>query len=448
MNSTKQPSGGVDFSIILKDGCSTISPEIQLQLPLGSSPASYNYCHIPAFGRYYWVSNWKFENRLWTAKCKSDAMASFKSQIGSSNCYVVRSASSYNMRVVDNLYPALAKNTHEAVSIESPFTTDIDSGCYIIGIQGKGSGGNGGAVTYYRATSSGMKALVNYMLSSPASYAVSEISEEFLRCIFNPMQYILSCMWFPFSAPTMNGDISVGWWDVAVDGIARLSTLKWGTNFHFDIPKHPKAASRGQYLNLPPYARYRLEAGPWGIIPLDNFNLMDADSLTCDYKVDLITGTGRLNIQFRDKLVYESIHTTQIGVPIQLGQNMFNQGALMGATVGTINTVKSAVTGDQAGMLVNGLSAIGDAAAVTQSVPSTMGSNGTLSFNNTFAILADFLDIADEDLQSRGRPLCAPRTINSLSGFVMCMDADPVISCSDGELSEIVSYMNSGFFYE
>ena len=115
-----------------------------------------------------------------------DALASFKSQIGSSNCYVARSASSYNLNVVDTFYPALAKNTHEASFIDSnPF--DKNTGSYVIGIQGKGSGGKGGAVTYYVATEAGMKALINYMLSSPSSYQVSEISEELLMCIFNPV---------------------------------------------------------------------------------------------------------------------------------------------------------------------------------------------------------------------------------------------------------------------
>ena len=62
--------------------------------------------------------------------------------------------------------------------------------------------------------------------------------------------------------------------------------------------------------------------------------------------------------------------------------------------------------------------------------------------------MADFLDIADEDIASRGRPLCAPRTISSLAGFVMCEDADPEIPCTDTELREIVSYLNNGFYYE
>ena len=444
INSTKQPTGGSSYNIILKEGCSVNHPTIALDIGLSSSPAALNYCYITEFGRYYWVK-WRFEDRLWIGECNVDPLASFKSQIGSSNCYVARAASSYNLRVVDNFYPALAKNTHEANTITSPFDKE---GSYVVGIQGKGSGGKGGAVTYYRATADGLKTLINYMLADASIYGQSDISDELLKCVFNPLQYIVSCMWFPFSPPVTTGGLSFGWWDASISGINRLSGLEWGANMSFTIPKHPKAATRGQYLNLPPFASYRLEAGQWGVIPLDNFNLLDNTSLSCDYKVDLMTGSGRFNIQYRDKIIYESIHTAQIGVPIQLGQNMFNQGALMGAAGGAVNTVKSSITGDPAGMLVNGLSAIGDAAQLTQSIPSSVGSNGTISFNNVFGIMADFLDIADEDLQSRGRPLCEAKTISSLSGFIQCYDADPAISCSDEELSMIVQYMNNGFFYE
>ena len=94
------------------------------------------------------------------------------------------------------------------------------------------------------------------------------------------------------------------------------------------------------------------------------------------------------------------------------------------------------------------MAAIGNAAAVSVPHTTSSGGNGSLAFNTAFRMIGRFLHIANEDLQSRGRPLCAARTISNLSGFIMCNDADPDISCTDGELSEIVDYMNSGFFYE
>ena len=438
-NSTKQPTGGTSKSVVLKQPTSVLNPVFIIE----GYNLSWNYIQWGV--RYYYVDDIVIvHNNIAEYHCSTDVMATYKSDIGGSSQYILRSASAYNGRIVDNYYPALAQNTHEAETIVSPF--DKSAGCYIIGMQGKGSGGNGGAVTYYKGNASSVKALVNYMLSG--GYEVTEISEELLKCIFNPLQYIVSCMWFPFDVPTMNGDIDCGWWNVENSGLARVSTLEWGTNFTIPIPKHPKTTTRGQYLNLLPYARYLLEAGPWGIIPLDNFNLLDDTSLYCDYKVDLMTGSGRLNIKYRDKLAYQSIYTTQIGVPVQLGQNMLNQGALMGSATGAVNTITSAISGDVGGMLFNGLGAIGNAANATQPLSSSLGSNGTMAFYNGFGILADFLDVADDNIVENGRPLCAVRTISTLSGYMICENADLDTGASPAEKDTIINYLNSGFYYE
>lgn len=440
-NSTKQPSGGVQKTVRLKDGCSVINPVFLLT----GYDLSHNY--VQWGSRYYYIDDIVIVgNELAEYHCSSDPLATFKADIGASSQYILRSASASNGRIVDNYYPTKAQNTHASETITSPF--DKSAGTFVLGIQGKGAAANGGAVTYYAGSAADLKALVNYMLNSPSSYQVSEISEELLTCIFNPIQYIVSCMWFPFGVPVTNGDITVGWWQVTGTGIKPVSTLEWGTNFNISIPKHPKASARGQYLNMPPFSRYRLEAGPWGVIPLDNFNLLDASELTCDYKVDLMTGSGRLNIKFRDRLIYESIHTAQIGVPIQLGQNVLNQGALTGAASGVVNTVKSIATGDIVGELFNGLGAIGDAASLSQPVASMLGSNGTMSFNNVFGIMADFIDVADDNNTENGRPLCEVRTISSLSGYMLCEKADLDTAASPSEKNAIMAAMNGGFYYE
>lgn len=448
VNSTKIPDVSyTELDIILKAGSSAINPAISCDFGQGGNPTGFNYCYIPEFNRYYFVGDWIYDARLWHAQCVADPMASFKTNIGTYHAYILRSASSYNTRVIDNYYPAIAKNTHAANTITSPFVDD-GTGSYVIGIMGRDAGDNGGAVTYYVATPSQMRTLVRFMMQS-VNYDVDDISEHLLMCIFNPLQYIVSCMYFPFIVPRSNiGGVYFGWWTATGTDIGQLAGLKTGSNLTFTIPKHPKAATRGQYLNLPPYSRYKLEAGPWGIIPLDNFNLIDTTSLSVLWNVDLMTGTGRLSVKFRDQLVHETIHTAQIGVPVQLGQNMFNQGALEGAAGGIGSIITNAITGNPAGMLTSGVSAIGDAAKLTQSIPSTLGSNGTMAFNNSFAITADFLDVVDEDITSHGRPLCEARTINTLSGYIMCEDADPAIPCTDQELKTIVNYMNSGFYYE
>ena len=65
---------------------------------------------------------------------------------------------------------------------------------------------------------------------------------------------------------------------------------------------------------------------------------------------------------------------------------------------------------------------------------------------------ADSLDVVElimniEDAQI-GRPLCSAVTISSLSGYILCENADLDVAASPTEKDAILSYMNGGFYYE
>ena len=227
-----------------------------------------------------------------------------------------------------------------------------------------------------------------------------------------------------------------------------LSDPVYTRNVTYPIPKHPQAATRGNYLNMQPYSQYMINAGPWGAIPIDNKQLLDETALSCVMNIDLMTGTGRLSIVGKNSLVYIEDHVAQIGVPVQLGQNMLNQGALFNGIGSVVGTIGSAVGLHPGSMLTNGLAAIYDLASLTQAQPVSVSSNGSMAFNTLFNIVGRFLTIVDEDRASRGRPLCQPRQISGLSGYILCEDADPQIPCTSQELAQIVSYMNNGFYYE
>lgn len=452
LNSTKQPTGGTSFLIDLKAGSSIIGPTIKLDVGQDGNPTGYNYCYIAEFNRYYWVSNWQWENRLWTAECRVDSLASQKAGIGSYRAYVTRAASSYDGDIIDTYYPAKAEITElrEDVTIAPDFTQNIDNGFFVIGVQGKSASHNGGAVTYYAVKPAAVTAITDYLLD-PQNYNIMDIEEDLLKCIFNPMQFIVSCLWFPI-AETISGsdNINVGWWTITPPSgsCKRLTDPMYTRNLSYPVPKHPQAATRGNYLNLQPYSTYMINAGPWGSIPIDGRQVLDESSLNCIIKIDLMTGTGRLSIAGKDTLTYIEDHVAQIGVPVQLGQNMLNQGALFNGISSGVGAIGSAVNLHPGGMFTSGLAAIYDAAALTQAQPVSVSSNGSMAFNILFDIVGRFLTIVDEDIASRGRPLCKPVLINSLSGFILCEDADPELPVTDSELREIITYMNNGFYYE
>ena len=451
INSTLQPSGGTSYNIILKAPSGVLDPIIQLDLGQDGNPSAFNYCYIPEFNRYYWVK-WQWENRLWTGYCSVDPVASWKSDIGNYIAYVTRAASAYDGDIMDCYYPAKAEITETKLNATTypEFTHTINNGCFVIGVQGKSSGPNGGAVTYYAVKPPAIAAITDYLLD-PQNYNIQDIEEDLLKCIFNPMQFIVSCLWFPMTEWIMGSDsIDVGWWTITgtSGNCKKLSDSIFTRNLVYPIPKHPQAATRGNYLNMQPYSTYIINAGPWGAIPIDNRQLLDETNLVCWMNIDLMTGTGRLSIVGKDSAAYVQDHMAQIGVPVQLGQNMLNQGALFSGISSGVNAAGAIMHTSPGALLTNGLSAIYDVASLSQAQPVSVSSNGSMAFNIAFNIIGRFLTIVDEDIVSRGRPLCKKRQISSLSGFIMCEDADPEIPCTSQELEQIVTYLNNGFYYE
>lgn len=445
-NSTKQPSGGTSKTVVLKQPTAVINPVFVME----DYDLSYNY--IQWGSRFYYVDDIVIvHNNIAEYHCSTDVLATYKSDIGSSSQYVTRAYSNYDGDIIDHFYPAIAELT-ETVSdpTQSPgWVNDYSSGQFVIGIMGANSGPNGGAVTYYAMKSGGMAAITNYLLDETNFSSITEISTDLLKCVFNPLQYIVSCMWFPFDVATIGTEtIQVGWWTISGVQAKKLSDSVYTRNMSFNIPKHPQATARGNYLNMAPFSSYSLSAGPWGIIPISNINTIDETALTAIMNVDLYTGSGRFSIIANNVLTYVDDHVAQIGVPIQLGQNVLNQGALSNALSGANNAAWNALTGNPIGLLGGGLQSIGSIAELSQSIGSTLGSNGSMAFNTTFRLLGRFLTVADDDITNHGRPLCKVVTISSLSGFIMCENADLDTTATPSEKATIISNMNSGFYYE
>lgn len=446
-NSTKQPSGsGTQLTVHLKENCSVLNPIFIV--------AGYNLSHnyIKWGSRYYFIDDIIIISDYHAEYvCSTDVLATYKSDIGGSSQYVTRSASSYDGDIVDMLYATECDitQTSNGASQDPGWTKDIYSGCFVIGVMGKNAGQNGGAVTYYAVKPSAVQAITNYLMD-PQNLNVSDISDDLLKCIFNPMQYIVSCLWFPFTLPLGSDSIKVGWWSITPPSgtCAEISDAVYTRNLSFPIAKHPQASARGNYLNMNPFSRYLLNAGPWGIIPIENSLLLDDNSLDCFMNVDLYTGSGRLSIVGTQSLTYVQEFVAQIGVPVQLGQNMLNQGALSNVASGASGFIGGLLSGNPAQMLGSGTAALVSAAELSQSVPSTAGSNGSINFNTQFNLIGMFYKVVSDDVAQHGRPLCQVKTISSLSGYILCENADLDSAASLLEKDKILSYMNSGFYYE
>ena len=91
----KSLSSGLTLSGNLRDECSITSPSILVE---ATSLVDYNYCYIPEFKRYYFISDiTSVRNNLWRVSLKCDVLESFKSDIRNSSCIVKKQQNqSYN----------------------------------------------------------------------------------------------------------------------------------------------------------------------------------------------------------------------------------------------------------------------------------------------------------------------------------------------------------------
>lgn len=435
-NSTKIPtSGGVVIGGKIKDTCSVISPSIGFS---NADPLQYNYAYISEFSRYYWIVNWTFSGGLWWAEMRVDVLASWKSYIGSSTQFVVRSSAAYDGDVIDSMYPATNTATTAQTTAENPFNPGIPT--YVVGIIGKG-GLNGGAVTYYAMNESQFRELGTYLLGDVSWVGTDfgEFTADFIKQDFNPFQYVVSVNAVPYKCGMgISTNVLFGWWDLGFD--SELAKYADYIEITLNVPKHPQSTARGQYLNGPPYSTYTLYMPPFGNIPLDGNIVGGVSTIRCDIRCDIYANKLQLEVYAGDYLLH--IASADFGAPLQIAQVGTSKAEMIG---GAASVAASIFTGDVVGAITGGVDALKSIFPQSQ----TKGANGSLApYWLEPTLSAKFMGITAEDNADIGRPYYKPATMSSLPGFIMTREADISAPATQTEIDEIENTMNGGFFYE
>lgn len=473
------------YDCILKAGCGIMSPVLSLDVGITSNPTGFNYAYIADFGRYYYVKEWQWSERLWHIYLEEDILASFKTDILNSSCFVLRSASSSDLTLTDDFYPAKATAVNKVNQATSnPWPADLSSGYYVVGIINTDSGAVG-SVSYYVMTNSQFKTLCSTLMSStswlqvPNDFLNGGMNEKLLRTLFNPIQYISSVKWFPVAPPT-NGSVSdlpYGWWSLTGVSASKLDADGVATtSFTIPIPDHPQASSRGEYLNAAPYTKLTLFAGPFGEIPLDGTIYTRNQSIRCDVAIDCISGIGTMEMNVDILASYPNTITNmrqaQIGVDIQISQMSVDKLAqaetvVTGALDVTAGALHTAAAATNITALINPIGGALSAAAqgaqtistgvhaiangIRASIPQmlTSGVNGSLSaYYFRPYVQAECFELVAEDLSDFGRPLAQNKTLSTLSGYVLCKDPHVQTYGTINETAGVNAYLESGVFLE
>lgn len=502
-NSTKQPPESAEQVTVtgeFKTGYTILHPVLKLSRTvqfMGAKNPYWNYAYSDTTHYYYFVRNWVYESGFWVAYLDYDPLASWKSQILDKNYYVLRSSSDYNGDIPDNTYPTTgATPTITTSNIPNFPWLDLGNGCYIMAVVND-LGNSSGAITYYVIEPQQMSTLFTKLLSSIswANISATEISQQLQKALINPLQYIVSLQWLPYASSDIlgktNRELRVGWWTIdngdwpTISSFSSIAT----DSFSLSIPKHPSTASRGNYLNLSPYTKYQFTMYPFGTFDIDTTDLIGYSTLYGYVDTEPLSGVSYLFLSTGSKNNAFRKIRSQIGVQIPLAQINVNLAALTGGTslitagVAGASAAAASVAGspnlskipantqnpnaararaamlrgeidyagsDDSSSVADVAAAIGNAAlAALSNVEYHPASPSFKDLQIDITLTGRFLGITAGYPSYIGRPLCAYRTLRSLSGFCKCHLAWPDLAgATMQEQEDIASYLNGGFYIE
>lgn len=426
-NSFKLPNvAGTTMSCRLKGPCSFQNPVIELTDP--STITRYadikgiTYAYIADFGRYYFVDRWTLDGIILRAQLSVDVLASFRTQVLATSQYVLRSSSNYDGFVKDTRYPIkAAQPSFNGTMRLNPLAPSVNNptGIYVLGIVNS-VGSITGSVNYYAFTATDCQYFMQQLFTISTQWTDgADIADSLKKAITDPMQYIVSAIWFPWSMQDLVDhslvtgvqQIGVGYSTITLSGYAGkfvdLIDVEFTNVIAITKPDHPLATARGNYMNYEPYSRYYLSFYPFcGLLELDTTVI--GGTIYLVYTVDLRTGKGVLNVcnfytgsswaDWRPERPFRVIEA-QVGVNIPLASIHTALPSSISEYVQNTVVAAASEAGGFGQMIKKGLTTIGGKILQAANVPTLVGPDGMV-YDNSGSV-AD-LTTPQEELQIEG----------------------------------------------
>lgn len=449
-NSTKQPTGGTDVDVKLKENTTVDSPVFIVQ---GNR---FSVTYVKAFNQYYWVTSvTSLANGLCEIACKIDVLATYKNAIAGSSQFVLRSTSAYNDLIADN-YVSMRQNY--SFSTQLVDTGLFDSvGTYVLSVLNN-IGSGAGFTTYYLMTPTQIAALAQYCNQNLAdTSSITDIIQWIQATFLKTADAVIDCKWLPVSlgVSLVGGGVStgevlrVGKDDVAgVTGNRCTGPIIRTANYNIIVPhKYSDFRKGSPYSNgllyLPMYGCYQ-------------FNPLDfPDVLTVRYDVDVITGDCTIFLMNHARII--ATITCNMSVTMPVGKVGNNAGGTVASALGAVAGTVAAFATEGASTVVAGIgasasaiNAITSAAAISPSAHGIMGGRSMTLHGLGIQCIIIASDTSDPSnlTQIVGRPTMQYRSLSGLSGYVQCSEASVSVSANDTERDEINNFLNSGFYLE
>lgn len=438
-----------EYDVVFKDGTDVVNPTLTLSIDYNTVSA-YNYAYM--LNRYYWITSKTMQR---TGYCiitlETDVLATYKNEIGASDLYILRSSAAYDGYIPDNFYPPTANSTSEIQLQDADTipTVNFNSGYYLLTVMGRGSSA-GGAEFIYQLTPSQFKAVIKAVYDNIDGFQLEDVINGIGKAFGgNPQKLISGAVWVPYDFPAVSSSVIIGGYNTGVNGsIVTKNTIDLAT-FTYSIPKHPKAATKGKYLNTAPYSTYTMGINCGGIIELDSTKLVDVNEIIVYRTLD-VKGMLQTWVQSTTAghIYTHAVVYGQMGVPIALDGNS-TTGATVSAITGAIGgIVAAAATGGTATIAGATVAGIGSITSAISGASSNVASGSIAGIGMHGRLMSTFYDIPGEDNTRNGRPYCKIAKPQNLGGYMIASRGDVNISGTLPEEQQIKTFLESGFFFE
>lgn len=444
VNSTKRPSNGIPKNVKLKDKCSKESPIFII------NEMDFNFNYVKWDDHFYFIDDISvLSNTHMEISCSQDLLATYKDYIGNYTAFVERSASNYDTFINDGAITqkqTIVHTSHETIE----FANFSNTGCYLIRVVGSNTEVSTTGITTFAVSKETLTNVVSFMFTQTGEIG-EVITDEFVKAVFNPFEYIVDVRWCPFSETVVAGSnpsiapIKIGWFNTGHDGYV-VKTLGKQIDYNIAVPNcyYGNMDFRRYNPNFTDFKLFLMGVGCIKINPID----VTVNGLKIRYDVDWDSGNATISVRRSDGTHIISEHTFQFLVPIKIAQVNSSVDNIISAASSIAGGI---ITGGASGLIS---SAMGGVNGLTKVM--SEGSSGNGSFGNRLAYISypyitlfqTAYESAELPTSVAGRPLCKNILISSLSGYVQCANASIDLPSLGNDRDTINGYLNTGFYYE
>lgn len=466
-NSTLQPTGtGTQIDVNLKSGTSLLSPTFLLNV---SGRPTYNYVGFE--GRYYFITDIiSVRNDLWEIQCTVDALASWKTDIGSTQAIILYADGGRN-DIVDTRIPlesdiTISSNTQ---ALNGFTINQIASGSVIISVTGVGSFGN-----YMLQTKSDLYHMIENVGAYWSGLSISSVEDALQQFFYggNVADCLKNAIALPFEMTVSATDPNFGPQEQLYLGSYPCTNSGSPIMVHrVNNPIYKKSTTIAipwqvsDWRKHSPYTTVQLYLPLFGTMNLNADELINATSLDITYSLNITSGDLAVEVATDSpiKIIYTASNNVAMSLPF--GSANISPTKIMGAGAtaigGLIAGVGGAIGAESKAAAAAAFGAKAGA-GLAMSAGQLLGSGqqsggGGLSGGASQGLFKDIscstVTKILTDTQANfsgvmGKPVMQKATIGSYSGYVETDGLSVAGNMTDSERDIINSAFNGGAYYE